>query len=164
MNNFIEEERYSLSIYELSFQPPSPSQPYASLEILFLTDGKVHKSYNLLAGKVGLKIENNDLIFGLAQHGSSVHTVAMDFSRNPMGSAFSIGTNPQNSRLGGIGIEDLRDASRTGTVNRHYFYLDTEPINLHFSGETGYVNAEIKDPEAQSGTIQLWYEKVSTTV
>lgn len=160
MSNFLEQSRFSLTDYDLNYHHPDANDTGARIEIISKTTSIVEASYDILDQNKGLKIDGEDLLIGQADHGSEVDILSMDFSQRPQYCSFSVGENPANQRLGGIGIEDLRDASR---VDTHYFYLETEPINLKFDSGSGFLIAEIRDLTCWNEDEDKWYEVSSVS-
>lgn len=158
MSTFSKTFSYPLADYDLAYHHPEASDPTATVTIRTKTTSENVVTFNILGQKLGLAIEDGNLVLGLANHGEDLEIIHVDFSNNPANCSFSLGTNPANARMGGIGLEDLRDASIVW--RRKYFYLETEPINVYVSTTTGEFNVEIRDRSTKTEAESAWFEIV----
>lgn len=164
MSTFAENDRFSLDDYEIDYHNPTASNSAANLKIIEKATGIIQETYDLIDEPLGLQIDGNDLLVGLSDHGTDNEFINMDLSLNASLSSFLLGGHPVNGRMGGIGLEDLRDASRTGTKNTHYFHLDVEPINISFSNSSGLFVVEMRNRSTKSGEEDSWYAVTIETV
>lgn len=155
MSTFNVSTKWDLTDYDLAYDHPKGGNSVARIRIVSKSSGEDVASHSVMNSNLGLKISNGELWTGLADHGTNVEKIELDFSG--VETLFQLGTNHSNGRMGGLGIEDLRDASRT--LLTHYFYLETEPINVQFDTSSGLFVAEIRDTASLQPGELVWYEK-----
>jgi hypothetical protein len=154
MSTFSVDFSFEFETYGFSYRPPVGSQSQAFFAVTH--NDQDMEVFNITDNPLGLRCQDSDLQIGLATFTEGGENISLDFSQCGTIGSLEIGILP-DCKLGGIGIEDLRDA---GFNRSHYFGLELEPINIRFDTVLGRLVIEIRDRDTQGDQEEDWYTLV----
>lgn len=150
MSTFSAEHSYDFDAYGFTYHHPSASDPNAYIKV---TQGSTTiKTFDLMDKVVGLHAADGQIQFGDAGFPEGAELVQLEelvINPPPQFTIVALGS----SRIGGIGIEDLRDAG----FKRHTFELEFEPISIWFNTGLQKLEVEFRDPATASDEELPWY-------
>jgi hypothetical protein len=147
-----ENQSFKFEGYVFEYIAPCGSETTAFFKVRH--NSTEHFSQNITDNPLGIRCHEGAIEMGVAEFSEGSMSVELNFSLVPANCSFKIDQD-STARVGGIGIEDVRDA---GFRRGHHFWIDQEPINIWFNTDVGRLTVETRDPDTRDAIGKVWYE------